>query len=76
LAAKVLSISSSPAFPWQRSIVHWYRNIFSHVPSTKVREIAATLKAIHEDIEAARQKAVRVIEKLWGHFLQAGSATC
>jgi hypothetical protein len=27
--------------------VHWYRNIFSHVPSNKVREIAAMLKAIH-----------------------------
>jgi putative transposase len=48
--------------------VHWYRNIFSHVPSTKVREIAAMLKAIHagEDIAAAREKAVRVIEKLRG----------
>ena len=47
-------------------IVHWYRNIFSHVPSTKVREIAAMLKAIHagEDIVAAREKAIRVIEKL------------
>ena len=31
---------------WQRCVVHWYRNIFSHVPSTKVREIAAMLKAI------------------------------
>ena len=53
---------------WKRCIVHWYRNIFSHVPSTKVREIAAMLKAIHagEDIEAARQKAVQVIEKLRG----------
>ena len=49
-----------------RIIVHWYRNIFSYVPSTKVREIAAMLKAIHagEDIVAAREKAVRVIEKL------------
>ena len=28
---------------WQRCVVHWYRNIFSHVPSTKVREIAAML---------------------------------
>jgi putative transposase len=38
------------------------------VPSTKVREIAAMLKAIHdgEDIAAARQKAVQVIEKLRG----------
>ena len=45
-------------------VVHWYRNVFSHVPSTKVREIAAMLKAIHagEDIVAARQ----VIEKLHG----------
>ena len=44
------------------------RNIFSHVPSTKVREIAAMLKAIHasEDIAAAREKATRVIEKLRG----------
>ena len=47
--------------------VDWYRNIFSQVPSTKVRQIAAMLKAIHagEDIVAARQKAVvQVIEKL------------
>jgi transposase-like protein len=49
-------------------VVHWYRNIFSHVPSTRVREIAAMLTAIHagEDIAAARQKAVQVIEKLRG----------
>ena len=54
-----LSESAAEFFPeaaWQRCIVHWYRNIFSHVPSTKVREIAAMLKAIHagEDIVAAR----------------------
>src|SRR5262249_55160548 len=49
-------------------VVHWYRNIFSHVPSTKVREVAATLKAIHvsEDLAAAREKANRVIDKLRG----------
>lgn len=48
--------------------MRWYRNIFSHVPSTKAREIAAMLKAIHasEDIAAAREKAIRVIEKLRG----------
>ena len=48
--------------------MHWYRNIFSHVPSTKVREIAAMLKAIHaiEGIVASREKAVRVIDKLRG----------
>ena len=51
--------------------MHWYRNIFSHVPSTKVREIAAMLKAIHasEDVVAAREKAIRVIEKLRGFRL-------
>ena len=64
-----LDESAAEFFPeaaWQRCIVHWYRNIFSHVPSTKVREIAAMLKAIHagEDIVAAREKAIRVIEKL------------
>ena len=39
-------------------IVNWYRTIFSHVPSTKMREIAITLKAIHagKDIAAAWQK--------------------
>src|SRR6266540_3835131 len=52
-----LAESAAEFFPeaaWQRCVVHWYRNIFSHVPSTKVREIAAMLKAI------------RVIEKLRG----------
>src|SRR5512142_1646044 len=56
-----LAESAAEFFPktaWQRCVVHWYRNIFSHVPSTKVREIAAMLKAIHasEDIAAAREK--------------------
>src|SRR5215472_18055340 len=67
-----LAESAAEFFPdaaWQRCVVvHWYRNIFCHVPSTKVREIAAMLKAIHtsEDIAAACEKAVRVIEKLRG----------
>jgi putative transposase len=66
-----LTESTAEFFPeaaWQRCIVHWYRNIFSHVPSTKVREVAAMLKAIHasEDLAAAREKATRVIEKLRG----------
>ena len=66
-----LAESAAEFFPdaaWQRCVVHWYRNIFSHVPSTKVREIAAMLKAIHasEDLAAAREKANRVIEKLRG----------
>src|SRR4026209_394719 len=64
-----LTESAAEFFPdagWQRCVVHFYRNVFSHVPSTRVREIAAMLKAIHasEDIVAAREKATRVIEKL------------
>jgi hypothetical protein len=66
-----LAESAAVYFPeaaWQRCVVCWYRNIFSHVPSTKMREIAAMLKAIHssEDVAAAREKAIRVIEKLRG----------
>jgi transposase-like protein len=55
-----------PHADWKRCVVHWYHNI--HVPSTKVGEIAAMLKAIHasEDIVAACEKVVRVIEKLRG----------
>ena len=62
------AVAFFPDAAWQRCVVHWYRNIFSHVPSTKVREIAAMLKAIYgsEDIVAAREKAVRVIDKLRG----------
>jgi transposase-like protein len=43
--------------------VHFYRNVFSHVPTTKVREVAAMLKAIHaqEDREATQAKAADVI---------------
>src|SRR5262249_25250736 len=40
----------------------------SSMPSTKVRKIAAMRKAIHasEDLAAAREKAIRVVEKLRG----------
>jgi putative transposase len=51
---------------WQRCVVHFYRNVWTAVPSGKVREVAAMLKAIHaqEDREAARQKAPQVVAKL------------
>jgi hypothetical protein len=37
-----------------RCIIHWYRDVFSREASTKVREVAAMLKAIHadEDLES------------------------
>jgi transposase-like protein len=55
-----------PHSRWQRCTVHFYRNVFSVVPSGKVREVAAMLKAIHaaEDIEAAQTKADQVVAKL------------
>ena len=51
---------------WQRCVVHFYRNVFSHVPRPKMREVAAMLKAIHasEDVAAAREKALQVVAKL------------
>ena len=47
-------------------MVHFYRNVFSHVPSTKVREVSHMLKAIHaqESRRAAREKADAVIAEL------------
>jgi transposase-like protein len=55
-----------PEARWQRCVVHWYRNIFSDVPTTKVKEVAAMLKAIHaqEDAASAQAKAAAVVEKL------------
>ena len=55
-----------PEARWQRCMVHFYRNIFSHVPSTKVREVSHMLKAIHaqESQAAAEDKAETVIADL------------
>jgi transposase-like protein len=47
---------------WQRCTVHFYRNVFSLVPSTKVREVAAMLKAIHA--QEARAEAIAKIEQV------------
>jgi putative transposase len=55
-----------PTARWQRCVVHFYRNVWTAVPSGKVKEVAAMLKAIHaqEDGAAARQKAQQVVGKL------------
>ena len=47
-----------PEARWQRCMVHFYRNVFSHVPATKVREVSHMLKAIHaqESRDAANKK--------------------
>ena len=55
-----------PQAQWQRCVVHFYRNVFSHVPSSKVRAIAHMLKAIHaqESRAAASRKAAEVVDEL------------
>lgn len=55
-----------PGAQWQRCVVHFYRNVFSLVPSGKVRDIARMLKAIHaqEDRKAAAEKMASVIAEL------------
>jgi len=47
-------------------MVHFYRNVFTAVPKGKVKEVAAMLKAIHaqEDAASARDKARQVADKL------------
>ena len=55
-----------PDARWQRCMVHFYRNVFSHVPATRVREVSHMLKAIHaqESREAADRKAQAIVEDL------------
>jgi transposase-like protein len=55
-----------PEVLWQRCAVHSYRNVWATVPTSKVKEVAAMMKAIHaqEDCAAAREKAEQVAAKL------------
>lgn len=66
-----------PEAKWQRCTVHFYRNVFTNVPSTKVKDVAAMLKAIHaqEDREAALEKAALVVEKLKSMRLPTAAKT-
>jgi len=51
---------------YQRCVVHFYRNIFSVVPKSKVKNVAKMLKAIHaqESKKASREKAAAVDSEL------------
>jgi len=66
-----------PEALWQRCTVHFYRNVFTNVPSTKVKDVAAMLKAIHaqEDRQAALEKAQAVAEKLRAMKLATAAKT-
>src|SRR5499427_1396730 len=68
-ACRGLVEAASEVFPntdWQRCVVHFYRNVFSHVPNGKMAEVARMLKAIHaqEDRKAAKAKAAEVVLRL------------
>jgi len=66
-----------PEAQWQRCVCHWYRNVFSDVPRTKMKEVATMLKAIHaqEDREAAIIKAEAVTAKLEDMKLKKAAQT-
>ena len=55
-----------PEATYQRCTVHFYRNVFSVTPRSKVKIVAKMLKAIHaqESKKAARQRAKAVAEEL------------
>ena len=55
-----------PEAKYQRCVVHFYRNVFSVVPKSKVKNVAKMLKAIHaqESKKASREKAAAVDTEL------------
>ena len=55
-----------PDVKYQRCTVHFYRNVFSVVPKSKVKLVAKMLKAIHaqESKKASRKKAKAVVAEL------------
>jgi len=55
-----------PEAKYQRCTVHFYRNVFSVVPRSKMKLVAKMLKAIHaqESKQAAREKAKAVVQAL------------
>jgi len=64
-----------PEAKWQRCVVHFYRNVFSVVPKSRIRHVVSMLKAIHaqEDLREARRKAKSVISKLRSMKLEKAS---
>lgn len=64
-----------PEADWQRCMVHFHRNVASHVPSTKLKQVALMLKAIYaqENLLAAREKAAQVVGSLQAMKLKAAA---
>ena len=55
-----------PEAKYQLCTVHFYRNVFTVTPKTKMKQVTLMLKAIHaqESKEAAQEKAVSIAAKL------------
>ena len=64
-----------PEAKYQRCTVHFYRNVFSVIPRSKVKVVSQMLKAIHaqESKRAAREKARAVVAELRAMKLLAGA---
>ena len=56
-AGRERSTSSCPDARRQRCVVRFYRNVFTHVPASKVREVSHMLKAIHAQETRATAEA-------------------
>ena len=61
----------------QRCIAHFYRNVSSKVPKSKLKPVANMVKAIHaqESKKAAREKAASVVKELRGMRLNEAAKT-
>lgn len=65
-----------PEAKYQRCTVHFYRNVFSVVPRSKVKVVAKMLKAIHaqESKWTAKEKAKQVAQSLRDMKLKEAAA--
>jgi transposase-like protein len=57
-----------PEARWQRCVVHCYRNVFSHVPAGKVRQVSHMLKAIHAQENRAAELVEEHIEETLSYY--------
>ena len=59
-----------PGVEWQRCVVHFERNVLSHVPASSMAEVAQDLKAIFKvrGQKTARALAEGFVELYAGHF--------
>ena len=64
-----------PEADWQRCMVHFHRNVSSHVPSTKVKQVSMMLKAIYaqESKASAEAKVKDVVTRLREMKLKAAA---